>query len=253
MGISAVLIVKNEEKNIQACLETLRFTDESLVVDSGSSDRTKVLAQTMASRVVSRNFDDFASQKNFAVNLASQDWILSIDADERVSEALKQEIVSITNHAKALDAYAIYRFTNFFGRDFVASGLQKDAPIRLFRRGKAVFVNPVHEVVRVKGKTGKLKNRLYHRSFQTIHEHLTKLQLYTEVEAQKAVMPLKKGGFDLFFVRPFYRFFSIYVLKQGSRDGIEGFFYAVLSGYYEWVRWMKQWEISWQNKDGKIP
>ena len=240
MGLSAVVIVKNEEKNIVGCLESLRFADERIVVDSGSADRTVELARPLASRVVSNLFEDFAKQKNFAVGLAAQDWVLSVDADERVSEELQKEILKTIRETDALEAYAIHRHTNLFGRDFVASGLQDDAPVRLFRRGKAVFQNPVHEVLKVDGRTGRLTAPLHHVSFQTVHEHLEKLQLYTDIEARRAAARPPLSG--RFFWRPLGRFFSIYVLKQGFRDGREGFFYAVLSSYYEWVRWMKAWE-----------
>ena len=241
MGISAVLIVKNEEKNIAACLGALKFADEIVVVDSGSSDRTAELARMLATKTVSRPFDNFAAQKNFAVSLATQDWILSIDADERVSDKLREEIRQTVLRTGGADAYKITRRTNFFGRDFVASGLQDDAPIRLFRRGKTVFQNPVHEIVVVDGKTGRLHEKLDHRSFQTIHEHLDKLQLYTGVEARNSEK-VKVWFWSCFFLRPIHRFLSIYVLRQGYRDGIEGYLYASLSAYYEWVRWMKRWE-----------
>ncbi len=252
MGLSAVLIVKNEEKNIADCLEALAFADEIIVVDSGSSDRTLELARAKGAKTSTRAFDDFASQKNYAAGQASYEWILSIDADERVSEPLRAEILNTIASSEARDAYAVHRKTNFFGRDFRASGLQDDAPIRLFRRGRARFENPVHEIVRVDGRTGKLKAPLYHRSFQTIKEHLAKLQHYTEVEAQKSVRLKKTGFLSAFFMRPFYRFFSLYVLKLGFRDGLPGFFYAVLSGYYEWVRQMKIWEIT-RSCDRKEP
>ena len=243
MGLSAVLIVKNEEKNIEACLKTLGFADEIVVVDSGSSDRTIELAKLAGtSKVVSRKFDNFAAQKNYAVGLAAQDWILSIDADERVGGDLQKEILDIIHQKGTMEAYAVHRRTNLFGRDFKAGGLQDDAPVRLFRRGKAVFENPVHEALKVDGRTGRLKSELYHVSFQTVRGHLARLQFYTGVEAENQKESLKISVFGHFFIRPFYRFFSIYVLKQGFCDGIEGFFYALLSGYYEWVRWMKIWE-----------
>ena len=155
MGLSAILIVKNEEKNIQGCLESLRFADEIIVVDSGSSDRSMALARPLATQVVSRVFDDFGSQKNFALGLTTQDWILSVDADEHVSEELQQEIRATITQPDAHPAYAISRRTNFFERDFTASGLQDDAPVRLFRREKVFFKNPVHEIVQVDGKIGK--------------------------------------------------------------------------------------------------
>ncbi len=242
MGISAVLIVKNEEKNIVPCLEALRFTDEIVVVDSGSTDKTLELARPLATRVTSKEFIDFADQKNYAIGLAKQEWVLSIDADERVSEALRDEILQAITGSGAFAAYAIPRKTKLFGRGFVASGLQNDVPVRLFRWGKAYFHNPVHEVLKVEGKIGRLQNALEHQSFQTLHDYWEKLQRYTDLEIQneKNAQPIR---FYLdFFIRPFYRFLSFYVLKQGFRDGVEGFIYSFLSGYYEWVRRMKQWE-----------
>ncbi len=242
MGLSAVLIVKDEKKNIVACLESLSFANEIVVVDSGSRDETMELARSKASTVIFREFDDFASQKNYAVSLATQDWVLSLDADERVSNPLRDEILQEMKRSDGPNAYTILRRTNLFGRDFVASGLQDDAPIRLFRRSKAHFENPVHEVLKAEGSTGRLKEPLKHVSFQTVGEHLEKMQLYTSIEAQKGSRKENVRGFSHIFLRPLYRFFSIYVLKQGFRDGREGFSYAVLSAFYEGVRWMKIWE-----------
>ncbi len=242
MGLSAVLIVKDEEKNIRACLESLAFANEIVVVDSGSRDRTIELAKLQATRVESRVFDDFASQKNFAVSLATQEWVLSIDADERISPELRDEILGVIKKSDGPNAYAVLRRTNLFGRDFVASGLQNDAPVRLFRRGKAQFINPVHEILKVEGQIGRLKKYLQHVSFQTVREHLEKMQLYTSLEAQKGEQCKAVRGFSHILLRPMYRFFSIYVLKQGFRDGREGFSYAALSAFYEGVRWMKIWE-----------
>lgn len=249
-ALSAVLIVKNEEKNIEACLRSVAFAGEAVVVDSGSTDHTMELARAHAAKVVSRPFDDFSSQKNFAVSQASGEWVFSIDADERVPEELRDEILRVAADPGSAAAFAVRRRTNLFGRVFRASGLQDDAPVRLFRRGKGVFVNPVHEVVRVDGRIGRLKHPLDHRSFQTLGEYWAKLQHYTEVEARQSVGSFPRGRFRTFFGRPFYRFFSIYVLKQGFRDGFEGWVYAVLSGYYEWLRWMKRWEVS-EGKAGK--
>lgn len=242
MGLSVVMIVKNEEKNIVECLESVSFADEIVVVDSGSEDRTQELVTAKVGNVYARSFDDFASQKNYALSLAAQDWVLSLDADERVTHELKDEILRVIKTQGGPNAHAILRRTNLFGRDFVASGLQNDAPVRLFRRGFAHFVNPVHEVLKVEGQTGRLKAALRHVSFQTVREHMEKMQLYTSLEAEKAVRTGRVSGVLHIFLRPIYRFLSIYVLKQGFRDGYAGFCYAVLSGFYEGVRWLKIWE-----------
>jgi hypothetical protein len=136
-------------------------------------------------------------------------------------------------------AYAVQRRTRLFGREFRYSGLQSDRPIRLFRKGKTKFKNAVHEVVEVDGTTGWLKETLAHESFQTVHEHLRRLLHYTELESRST----KAGPFLRdFFLRPVGRFLTLYVGKQGFRDGREGFLYAVLSSYYEFVRRAKVWE-----------
>ncbi len=237
--LSAVVITKNEEKNIKMCLGALSFADEIVVVDSGSSDCTIELARHFTSKVMTRTFDNFASQKNFAVSQASGDWIFSVDADEVVSTALADEIKSKIKK-KDIAAYRVRRKTNFFGRDFKASGLQSDAPVRLFQKNLASFQNPVHEIVLVKGEIHELRETLSHRSFQTIGEHLKKLQLYTSIEAKQC--PLKNTVRGLDWLRPLARFWSIYIWRAGFRDGLEGFLYAVLSSYYEFVRWIKKWE-----------
>ena len=231
--LSAFVITKNEEENIGACLESLRFADEIVVLDSGSVDKTAQLARGYTGKVFNRAFDDFSSQKNAAVGHCSGEWVLCVDADERVDRALADEIRRVIERPRA-DAYRIRRRTNLFGRDFRFSGLQKDRPIRLFRRDRARFVNPVHEELTVSGAVSELQNTLKHRSFQKVGEHLRRLRLYTALEPAP-----KNGAGRSLLARPAGRFYSIYVAGQGFRDGFEGFLYAVLSAYYEFVRLAK--------------
>jgi len=236
MKLSAVVITLNEEKNIADCLETLKFADEIVVVDSGSSDETREIARRFTSKVSLRKFDDFSSQKNFAAAQAKGDWILSVDADERVPEALAAEIKEVLSRNEAADAYRVRRRTRIFGRDFKFSGLQNDAPVRLFRKNKALFIKLVHEIVDVRGSTGVLKNPLEHRSFQTIAEHQRRLNLYTSLESLPAGERRDPGWAD-YCLRPLRRFFLIYLKGQGFRDGPQGFLYAWLSAGYEFRRW----------------
>lgn len=238
MSVSAVVIALNEEVNIAPCLQTLSFADEIVVIDGGSVDKTYDLARSFTEKVYQRNFDDFSSQKNFAIEKASSEWIFSVDADERVSRALVDEIKRLINQHSDCAAYAIQRKTRLFGRLFQCSGLQADRPVRFFKKGRAHFERPVHEILKVDGQIGLLKETLEHVSFQTFREYLRRLQLYTSLETAGA----RKNSKPHFFARPFYRFFTLYVIKQGFRDGIEGFFYCVLSGYYEFIRRAKLWE-----------
>lgn len=238
MKLSAVVITLNEEKNIADCLETLKFADEIIVVDSESSDQTREIARRFTPKVSVRKFDDFSSQKNFAVSQAKGDWVLSVDADERVPQALAAEIKEILSRSDVEDAYRVHRRTRIFGRDFKFSGLQNDAPVRLFRKNKALFIKLVHEIVDVRGTTGVLKNFLEHRSFQTIAEHQRRLELYTSLEPLPAGERRDPGWAD-YCLRPLRRFFLIYVKGQGFRDGSQGFLYAWLSARYELERWKK--------------
>ena len=245
MKISVVLITLNEEINIQRCLSSLSFANEIIVVDGGSNDRTVEFSNFFKAQVFKRDFDDFASQKNYAIEKASGDWVFSIDADECVSQKLADEIQKTVDAQHSLSAYSVRRKTRLFGRVFCFSGLQSDRPIRLFRKGKASFEGIVHEVLKVEGSTGSLKEPLEHNSFQTLHSYWRRLEIYTSLEARKdAVTPTSSKLLS----KPFLRFLSIYGLKQGFRDGIEGFIYAVLSSYYEFVRWAKIWE----KKEGKV-
>ncbi len=235
MALSAVLIVLNEEKNIEACLKTLSFADEIVVVDSGSSDRTYELAKAFTEKVYQRKFDDFSSQKNFGAGKANSEWVFSIDADERVSIQLAEEIKRTVSNDSNTAAYTVKRKTKLFGKTLNYSGLQADRPVRLFKKGRAHFEQPVHERLQVNGKTGALKETLEHASFQTLSEYLNRLQFYTSLETAG-------GASTGFFARPLYRFFSLYLFRQGFRDGLEGFIYCALSGYYEFIRRAKLWE-----------
>ncbi len=238
--LSAFVITLNEEKNIERCLRSLSFADEIIVLDGGSRDATVSLAKRFTEKVFERKFDDFASQKNAALGRVSGVWALSVDADEEVSPGLSAEIRRIVGSGAKENAFRIRRRTRLFGKDFRFSGLQDDRPARLFRKGRVLFEGPVHERPIIEGNTGILKNELSHFSFQTIGEHLRRLQLYTSLEP--APSPGRKSGFFDMGVRPLARFFSLYFFKQGFRDGTEGWIYCVLSGYYEFIRRVKHWE-----------
>ncbi len=241
MKLSAVMIVKNEAHQIGECLDALRFADETVVLDGGSTDRTAAVSAEHGAKVFSRAFDDFSSQRNHAASLAVGDWILMIDADERVSEALAAEIRR-TIEAPSVDAYRILRRTRLFSRVFRFSGLQNDRPVRLFRRGTAEFKGEVHEVLEPHGPVGDLKEPLTHLSFQIVSEHRRRLEQYTNLEARRA--GARQVGFGDLWLRPAGRFVRIYFGQQGFRDGFEGFAFAALSAYYEFVRWAKTWELN---------
>jgi len=240
MKLSAVLICRDEEKNIGECLTGLAFCDERIVVDSGSRDQTVRLAEAAGTKVFFRAFSDFADQKNFAISKASGEWVLLVDADERVPEVLATEIVGAIN-GSIYDGYWLERRNQIFGRWMRHGAYKGDRQLRLIRRDKAVFEGPVHERVRV-SNAGQLKEPLLHHSTPDIVSYMRKLNTYTDLEAKvlmgrEGVDPVKRMK-----RRPVMVFAKQMVFYAGFLDGLEGFLFGVLSAYYEFIRYAKYWE-----------
>ena len=188
--ISATIITYNEEQNICDCLESVRWTDEIVVVDAQSSDRTVELCRKYTDKVFSHPWSGFVNQKNLALSKTSGDWILSLDADERVSSELAKEIKSVVL-ASDYDGYCFPRKTYYLGRWINHSGWYPDYKLRLIRRGKGEWkgIDP-HDRLEVTGKTGHLKGDVQHYSYQNISHHLEKINSYTSIMAKE----LKKRG-----------------------------------------------------------
>lgn len=248
MLLSAVLIVKDEHKNIRDCLEGLSFCDEIIVVDSGSADDTRAIAEAMGAKVYSHPFVNFASQKNFGIEKASGDWVLLVDADERVSEALACEIKKTLSKPSA-DQFFFLRENKLFGR-WMRYGINKnDLQLRLARRGSARFRGLVHERIIPTGKKIALKNPLMHYSTESISGYMKKLNVYTSLEAGELKRRGAKASFFQMVWRPPAVFLHRIFWLQGMLDGMEGFFYGLLGAYYEFIRRVKYWE-STMKKNG---
>jgi glycosyltransferase involved in cell wall biosynthesis len=264
MKISAVIITYNEERNIEACLKSVSFCDEIVVVDSGSVDGTLALIKKHtltggapaggAPTVYFRPFDHFSAQKNEAVSKATSDWILSIDADERVSEALQKEILDVirsnprANHESLWGpcAYHIPRKNFIFGSHLKFGANRGDAPVRLFRRGFAAFEGAIHERLSVPDslmRIGKLKSQLIHLSSPTLKDYMRRLDHYTQLEATQMRDRRERFSYLKFFVKPPLRFIQRYFLQGGFLDGRKGFIYCALGSFYEFVRYAKLWEL----------
>lgn len=241
--LSAVIITKNAEPTIADTLESLRFCDEVIVLDSGSSDRTREIAAGRGARVEVRPFDDFASQKNAAVALAAGEWVFSIDADEAVPPGLADEISAAVRRGDRA-VYRVRRDTTFMGRTLRYGGHQSDRPIRLFPRQSARFEGGVHEALCTELPVRTLRSPLRHRSTPDIREYMKKLRHYTDLEACR----LEASGIRVrrrtVAFKPFARFLQKYVVQLGFADGSMGLVYALLSGYYEFVRQAKFWQIT---------
>ena len=238
-SISVFAIVRNEEKNIERCLNSVRWADEIVIVDSHSTDRTVALCKKYTNKIIDREFTNYSDQKNFALAQTTSEWAFSIDGDEEDTEALKEEILRTISSSEALDAYYVPRHSFIFGREFHFTGTQDDRQIRLFQKDKARFEQPIHETVKVEGRTGTLKHYLLHYPYQTLSEYMLQFERYTTMEAEY----LKSRGYRVtsidLIAKPVGQFLRLYILKQGFRDGWEGFLFSWFSGRYVFVKYMK--------------
>jgi glycosyltransferase involved in cell wall biosynthesis len=242
--ISAIVITFNEEKNIQRCLESLNWADEIVVVDSFSRDRTKEIASSFTDKILDVEWQGFGKQKEIARTKTSYDWVLSVDADEVISEKLKEEIKSVINKNDSLDGYYIPRLSNFLGKWIKHSDWYPDYVLRLFKKDKARFDESlVHEKLILEGKTGFLNNEILHYTDPDISHYLLKMDKYTTLSAKKLLAEGKSLTlFDLLF-RPMAIFFKMYLFKSGFLDGWQGFLLACFSSFHVFVKYAKLWYL----------
>jgi glycosyltransferase involved in cell wall biosynthesis len=243
--ISAAIITFNEERNIARVIESLRCCDEILVLDSGSNDRTVEIATKLGARVVEASWHGYAAQKNIAAELATYDWILSLDADESLSEALEAEIWHIKKSGPQYDGYTVPRLAQYLGRWILHSGWYPDRKVRLFDRRKAKWIGEfVHESVMVTGRVGHLKSNLLHFTCDSLSEHLRSMDAYTTLAAQEIVARGTTISLSLLLFDPMWTFFRTYVLKRGFLDGAEGLAIAYMAAIYNFVKYAKARDMS---------
>jgi glycosyltransferase involved in cell wall biosynthesis len=240
--LSVILIAKNEAANIRACLESVAWANEIVVVDSGSTDETVEIAREFTGKVyLHPDWPGFGPQKNRALGYATGDWVLSIDADERVSPELHAEIDSVLNGSGAI-AYRIPRLSSFCGRFMRHSGWRPDYVLRLFRCGFARFSDDlVHEKLLVDGAVGELHCDLLHYAFDDAEEVLHKIDMYSTAGAQKLYRQGRRATLAGAVARGMWSFVRTYVLRAGFLDGREGFMLAVSNAegtYYRYVKLM---------------
>jgi glycosyltransferase involved in cell wall biosynthesis len=242
--LSVVVVTRNEEERIRACLDSVAWADELIVVDAESQDKTAAVARELTDHVFVRPWPGFAAQKNFGIDQAHGEWILSLDADEVVSPALQAEIAGVLDGDGADIGYLVPRRNVFWGRWVRHGGLYPDWQLRLFRRGRGRFAErSVHESVTVDGRVGRLRGHLEHRSYRDVADFLERADRYSTLAAQEwlaAGRPCRP--FVDLAARPVGRFLAMYVGRAGFLDGWRGFLLAVLYGYYVLMRSAKVWE-----------
>lgn len=242
--ISATLITYNEEQSIAGALESLSWVDEIVVVDSGSSDKTLDICRRFTDKIFHRDWTGYVDQKNFAVEKALHDWILSLDADERVSPELQAEIETLTSPESRCSGYRIPRVAFFLGRWIRHGTWYPDYQLRLFDRRHAGWEGGrVHESVKIPGKPELLTGEIHHFTYRNFDEYLKRLEIYSSLAAldyQDRGKPATR--FNL-FAKPLAAFVSSYLLKRGFLDGTPGFAVAVMSSISAFFKHAKLYEL----------
>jgi glycosyltransferase involved in cell wall biosynthesis len=241
--LSVTVIVWNEEERLRACLDSVGFADEIVVVDAESTDKTVSLAREFTDKVWVRPWPGFAVQKNFALDQASGEWILSLDADERVTPELAGRIRAIVKDDGPAAGYLVPRRNLFWGAWVRHGGLYPDYQLRLFRRGAGRFVeDAVHESVRVTGPVHALAEPLLHQSYRDLEDFVRRSNRYSTLAAADWLRRGRGVGVPGLIMKPLGRFLSMYIVKRGFLDGWRGLVLAVLYAEYVFLRMAKAWE-----------
>jgi glycosyltransferase involved in cell wall biosynthesis len=240
--ITALAITYNEEDNVKRYVESLSFADEIIFVDSQSTDKTVAFAEELGVKVIQRKFDDFSNQRNFAIEKATNDWIVFFDLDEIISKELEKEILTTLQKPKDKVAFYIKRNFYFMGKLIKYGGWQNDKAIRLFNRNYCTYNgNLVHELVQSTGKTSILKNKLNHFSYKNFDNYNDKLNLYSKLQAENLYKLKKQPNLYHFFIRPTYRFLWQYIFRMGILDGKEGFILSYVHSFSVFKRYLQLW------------
>jgi len=242
--LSTAIITYNEERKLAECLKSVSFSDEIIIVDSNSTDRTREIAKEAKAVVCTRPFDDFSSQKNYAVSLAKGEWILSIDADERVTKELEWEIKKIISVESNFVGYNLTRQNFIFGGRMRFGASLTDFQLRLIRRGKGKFQGLMHERIQAQGAVGTLKAPLIHVTYQTLDEYYAKFNRGSSLDARELLRQNKKTNWFGALTKPIVHFVYFYFFKLGFLDGIRGLVYQILSSHYVFVKDVKAMEYS---------
>lgn len=237
--ISATIITLNEEVNIERCLKSLDWVNEIVIVDSGSTDHTIAICEKYNCKIIIAEWKGFGKTKKNAVDAASNDWIFSIDADEEVTNDLKNKILSILEDPK-FEGYKIKRTSYYLGARIKYCGWDRDFPVRLFNRKNGNFNDKeVHESVIINGQKGKVNESLLHYTYPTISSHISKMNRYTDLSLLQ-----QKKHYSIFSAIIFgiNKFFNMYFLQKGFLDGKVGFLLCLNSSYGVFLKYIKTWQ-----------
>ncbi len=243
--LSILIITKNEEENIKALLSSIDFADEIVLVDSGSTDQTVRIAEDLGAKVLFREFDYHAAQKNWGLAQLQNNWVLIIDADERIPETLKEEIVSVLHKETILEKAFWIKRTNFLmGEQVNYSGWQNDKVIRLFHKSFCKYSDKlVHEEIETKDKVGMLNHNLIHYTYKDFKTYFAKLQKYSTQKAIIKSEKLQTVNLYHFIVKPGAKFFKRFFMEKGFLDGKIGMIISSMAAFHDFLVYLKVWRI----------
>lgn len=244
-GVSVIVITLNEAANIEACLQSVAWADDVLVVDSGSTDGTPALARAKGARVIERGWPGYSEQKNFAATEARHDWILSVDADERVTPELAAEITSTLSAGPPESGFRVPRVTWHLGKWIRTTDWYPDYQLRLYDRRRARWqARRVHESVAADGAVGRLSSDLQHYAYRDLGHHHQTMDRYTTLAAEEMRANGRRAGFAHLTIHPWAAFMRNYVLRRGFLDGRAGFIISVMNAYYVFMKFAKLWALT---------
>ena len=242
--LSVTVITRNEAADIEAALQSVAWADERIVIDSGSTDHTVTIARQHADRVEVRDWPGYVAQKNYAASIAAHDWILSVDADERVTPELGAEIRALLAGSPPHAAYRVPRVTWHLGRWVRTTDWYPDFQLRLYDRRSAEFAGRyVHESVSARTSVGQLKGELQHFAYRDIADHLETIDRYTTYAARQMHEDGRRAGLLQLAGHPPLAFLRNYIARGGLRDGTAGFIISALNSYYVFLKFAKLREL----------
>lgn len=238
--ITAIIPTLNEEIHIEEAIKSVDFADEIIVIDSYSTDNTVKLAEKHNVKIIKREFDDFSSQKNYAISQAKYPWIYILDADERVTPEVRKEILKSVKKPKGKVGFYVRRSFYFAGKNINYGGCQRDKVVRLFLKEYCKYFGVVHETIKANGELGFFKNKIEHYSYRDYDHYISKMNHYADLRAREYFAKGKKiNYFYHLILKPSARFFIHYIIRFGFLDGFPGYLFARVQAYGVYARYVK--------------
>jgi len=243
--ISAIIPTFNEEMHIEAAIQSVSFADEIIIIDSFSTDKTLEIAKKYDVRIIERVFDNFSNQKNYAIEKASNKWIVLLDSDERIEKKLQEEIISAVNSDSEFGAYWVYRRNFLLNKEIKYSGWQNDKVVRVINKDYCKYNGKlVHEEIESTKPMSFLKERIVHYTYKNFDSFISKKNKVAQLQAEELAIKNKKATLVRLLFKPIFRFINHYFLRLGFLDGFQGFFIASFYAYTIFTRYVKLWIIN---------